>query len=424
MVFSGFVMKDLIKNIILDFHKRGIPEFITRDFDIPVDSGKIVTLIGSRRTGKTYALFQVMSKIDDITKIVYINFEDERLNFTHKNLQEIIEAYFELYPTRKENEIYFFFDEIQEINGWEKFLRRINDTITTNIFVTGSSAKLLSKEIATSLRGRTITFKIFPLSFGEFLTFKNIDKEFISTHGKATVIAALNEYMSTSSFPETVNMQPHIRENTLRMYFDVMLFRDVIERNDIKNIYPIKYLLHKLMGNPGKQFSVHKIYNELKSQGIKISKNSLYDYLNFISDAFIIFPVQNFSEKINNKNQKKSYSIDHGLASSVSATLSRDYGRMLENIVFIHLVRKYDKIFFFKEKRECDFIIKEKNKITECLQVCSELNEDNKEREINGLKEAMNYFSLKKGKIVTLNQTDKIDNIEVQPVYRWLLENF
>ncbi len=417
-------MKDLLKNIILDFHKREIPAFVQRDIEIPIDSGKIVTLIGSRRSGKTYALYQIMSQIDDITKILYINFEDERLNFNSNNLNEIIDAYLELYTNRKESDIYFFFDEIQEIDGWQKFVRRINDTFSSNIFITGSSAKLLSKEIATSLRGRTISFEIFPLSFSEYLSFKEIEKDFISTKGKASVNSALKEYIATSAFPETIKMEHHIREKTLQMYFDVMLFRDIIERNRIKNVIPIKYLMQKLIANTSKEFSIHKIYNELKSQGIKLSKNNLYEYLSFLNDAFIVFPVQNFSEKINNRSQKKSYSIDHGLASMVSFTLSEDYGRMLENIVFIHLRRRYQNIFYFKNKYECDFIIKEKNKITQCFQVCSVLTDDNKKREINGIKEAMNYFSLKKGIILTENQTDKIDGITIMPVYQWLLESF
>lgn len=417
-------MKKLIKNIILDFHKRGIPAFIPREIDIPLNSGKIITLIGSRRSGKTYALYQIMSKIEDITKILYINFEDERLKFNSNNLNEIIDAYLELFTKRKESDIYFFFDEIQEIDGWQKFVRRINDTFSSKIFITGSSAKLLSKEIATSLRGRTITFEIFPLSFSEYLLFKGIEKDFISTKGKASVNSALKEYISTSAFPETIKMEHYIREKTLQMYFDVMLFRDIIERNRIKNVVPIKYLMQKLIANTGKEFSIHKIYNELKSQGIKLSKNNLYEYLSFLNDAFIVFPIQNFSEKINNRSQKKSYSIDHGLASMVSFTLSEDYGRMLENIVFIHLRRKYKNIFYFKGKKECDFIVKEKNKITQCFQVCSVLTDDNKEREINGIKEAMNYFSLKKGIILTENQTDQIDGITIMPVYQWLLESF
>lgn len=417
-------MKKLIKNIILDFHKRGIPAFIPREIDIPLNSGKIITLIGSRRSGKTYALYQIMSKIEDITKILYINFEDERLKFNSNNLNEIIDAYLELFTKRKESDIYFFFDEIQEIDGWQKFVRRINDTFSSKIFITGSSAKLLSKEIATSLRGRTITFEIFPLSFSEYLLFQGIEKDFISTKGKASVNSALKEYIGTSAFPETIKMEHYIREKTLQMYFDVMLFRDIIERNRIKNVVPIKYLMQKLIANTGKEFSIHKIYNELKSQGIKLSKNNLYEYLSFLNDAFIVFPIQNFSEKINNRSQKKSYSIDHGLASMVSFTLSEDYGRMLENIVFIHLRRKYKNIFYFKGKKECDFIVKEKNKITQCFQVCSVLNDYNKEREITGIKEAMNYFSLRKGVILTENQTDKMDGITIMPVYQWLLESF
>src|SRR3989338_6978371 len=174
-------MKELIKTLIADFHKRGIPPFKKRDADIPLHSGKIITIIGPRRAGKTYTLFQLMATIPDMTNILYINFEDERLKIKAEELNLIIEAYFELYPDKNERDIYLFFDEIQEIKQWEKFVRRVYDTITTRIFITGSSSTLLSKEIATSLRGRTVSYEIYPLSFHEFLNFKGVEKDVHST---------------------------------------------------------------------------------------------------------------------------------------------------------------------------------------------------------------------------------------------------
>src|SRR3989344_5448295 len=157
-------LKTILKFIIADFHQRGIPQTIKRDIPIPLDSTKVVTLIGPRRAGKTYMLYQLMDQIEDKTDILYINFEDERLTISPEELQLIIESYFELYPKKEEQNIYIFFDEIQEVKEWEKFVRRIYDTITKKIFLTGSSAKMLSKEIATSLRGRAISYEIYPLS--------------------------------------------------------------------------------------------------------------------------------------------------------------------------------------------------------------------------------------------------------------------
>lgn len=415
-------MKNLIKNIIADFHYNGAKKFRKRDYTIPLNSRKIITLIGPRRSGKTFMLYQLMEKIEDITDIIYINFEDERLKFSPHNFQQIVDAYFEMYPNKAEENIYFFFDEIQEVTGWEKFVRRIYDSISQKIFLTGSSAKLLSREIATSLRGRTISYEIFPLSFKEYLQFNVVPAEIYSTKGKAKCLAYLEKYLFTSSFPETIGMDKMVFEKTLRTYLDVMLYRDVIERYNVSNFLILKYLMHTLLANTGNEYSVNKIFNNFKSQGLSISKDSLYKYVNYLHDAYILFSVNNFTESIAKTTSRKTYTIDQGLSSMVSFTLSKDKGRLLESIVFLELRRRYEEIFYFKNRAECDFIIKEKNKITHCFQVCYEINENNKKREVAGLKEAMERFGLKNGKILTWDFEKTENNIQYIPAYKWLLE--
>jgi len=415
--------KETIKTIIADFHTRGIPDFIEREIKIPVNTGKIVTVIGPRRSGKTYSMYQIMSSIKDITDILYINFEDERLQLDSENLYTIVEAYFELYNQKAEEQIYFFFDEIQEVKGWEKFIRRIYDTISKNIFLTGSSAKMLHKEIATSLRGRTINFVVLPLSFSEYLKFKQITFDIISTKGKAKILTLFKNYLQRSSFPETVNMPDLIIEKTLRTYFDVMLYRDIIERYQVTNVIVLKYLMKKLLMNTAKEYSIHKIFNELKSMGMRIGKDSLYNYVNYFEDAYILFQVQNFSESINNQTKKKVYTIDQGLSTILSFTLSKNIGRLLESVVFLELKRRYSQIFYYKDKGECDFIVKEKDKITQVFQVCVNLNNDNKKREFLGLTKAMERFSLWEGTIFTLEQKGTEGDIKIVPVYEWLLKN-
>jgi len=415
-------MKEVIQEIIKDFHKRGIPKFRERDVKIPLNSTKIVSIIGPRRAGKTYLLYQAMSKIKDITNVIYINFEDERLELTVKELNQIIEAYFEIYPNKKEEDLFFFFDEIQEIKGWEKFVRRVYDTITKNIFITGSSSKLLSKEIATSLRGRTVTYEVFPLSFKEYLKFKGVEVDIHSTKGKAQLISTFSKYMTKGSFPETVNMNKELYEKSLRNYFEVMLYRDIVERYEVTNVSPLKTLIKKLVANTAKEFSVNKIFNGFKSQNIKVSKDSLYKYLEYCEDAYVLFIISNYSESMAKQVLKKAYSIDTGLSSLITITLSKEQGRLFENIVLLELKRREHEIYFYKDKFECDFIIKEKDKITEAIQVCYDLDENNKEREFNGLKEAMERFKLKKGLILTYNQEEKVGDIEIKPAWKWLLE--
>jgi uncharacterized protein len=414
-------MKELIKTIVKDFHERGIPGSIERDIKIPLDSGKIVTLVGPRRAGKTFLLYQVMLKIQDTTNIVYINFEDERLQLSAKDLQVIIDAYLELYPQKKESEIYFFFDEIQEIEGWEKFVRRVYDTITKNVFITGSSAKLLSKEIATSLRGRTITYEVYPLSFHEFIRFAGSTADMHATRGKAKLRDAFVVYLQKGGFPETVNMEEEVYRKTITNYFEVMLYRDIVGRYKVTNILPLKNLLKKIIANTACDVSIHKIFNDFKSQGIKVSKDSLYKYMEHGEDAYVVFTLHNFSESISNQGAKKSYCIDTGMSSLLSFTLSKDFGRLLENIVFLELKRRGKNIFFYRNKHECDFVIKEKEKIGEAIQVCYTLDEQNREREFEGLKGAMECFDLKKGTIITSDQEETIGNIKIIPAWKWLL---
>lgn len=415
-------LKTALKTIIRDFHQRGIPKSIRRDISIPLNSNKIVTIIGARRAGKTFTLFQLMQGIKDLTDILYINFEDERLDFTQESLGQIMEAYFELYPKKKEQNIYIFFDEIQEVKGWEKFVRRLYDTITRKIFLTGSTAKMLSKEIATSLRGRAISYAVYPLSFREYLRFKSIPEDLISTKGKAAVMHELESYLAKGGFPETVRMENGIYQKTITSYFDVMLYRDVIERYSIRAPEHARELLKQLISQSAREFSIHKIYNDFRSKGAKISKDSMYEYLDHFEDAFIILPIKNYAESIRKQTLRKSYSIDNGLARMLSLTLSRDYGRLLETLVLLELKRRGKEVFYFKNGAECDFIIKERNTIKEAIQVCYDINGSNKERELKGLKNAMKRFNLKKGLVIAFDQEGQEGNIKIVSAARWLLE--
>lgn len=415
-------MKEIIKTILSDFHRKELPNLVKRNIEIPLNSGKIVTLIGPRRSGKTFLMYQTMSNISDKTNIIYFNFEDERLDLSAKTLNLILEAYLELYPDKNEEEIFFFFDEIQEVEGWEKFVRRMYDTISKNIFVTGSSAKFLSKEIATSLRGRSITYEVLPLSFKEYLTFQKVPLDINSTKGKAKIKNLLLTYLSLGGFPEVVNMSSQLYEQTLRDYFEVMIYRDIVERYEVTNVLALKLLIKKLVTNSSKEFSINKIFNELKSQGVKVSKDSLYKFVEYSEDAYVMFTISNFSELINKQILKKVYSIDMGISSLLSFSLSKDSGRLFENIVFLELKRRGKNIHFFKNKYECDFVIKKKDKIDTLIQVCYNLTKDNEEREINGLKEAMQRFKTKNGIILTLDQEKEINGIKVVPFWKWALK--
>ena len=417
-------MKEIFKKLILDFHKKGLPEFINRDISIPLNSGKIITLIGPRRSGKTYISFQIMSSIKDITDILYMSFENEKFKINSTNFQDLIDAYFELYPN-KEN-FYLFLDEIQEIDGWEKFVRRIYDTFTKNIFITGSSAKLLSKEIATSLRGRCISYEIYPLSFKEFLKFKNVEIDLISTKGKANVINSFNKYINIGGFPECFFMNDDLRKRTIKDYMNVMIFRDVIERYSLRNSNAVHAYFKRNVSNFAREYSINKFYNELKSMGVKITKDSLYDFNRYFDESFIILPLFNYYYNSYKTEIHKLYLIDHSFSVVDTFKISENKGLILENIVFIQLKRLGKEVFYHKSLIECDFVIKEKEKIVEAIQVCYFLNKDNKDREIKGLLEAMNKHKLKQGLLLMYDEEDEIiidkKKIIIKPVWKWLLE--
>lgn len=419
--------------LISDFHESELPDLENRNIKIPFNTGKIITLIGVRRSGKTFTLFEL---INNLTKkipkefIVYINFEDERLDLNKENFQDIINAYVELFPENKLKDLHFIFDEIQEIEGWEKFVRRVYDSISKNIYLTGSSSKLLSKEIATSLRGRTLTYEIFPLSFKEYLDFKNINSDkYNSTKQKAIILNAFKEYLEKGGFPETINFENDILLKTLQNYYEVMIYRDIIERYNISNPELLKRFIQKGINNISKEFSINKTHNEIKSEGLKTSKDTLYNFSKYLEDIFLLFYVPKYDESIKKQtvNPKKIYCIDTGLVNSVSFKFSEEKGRLLENIVFLHLRRNNFEIFYHRDKSECDFIVKQKDKIGDIIQVSWSLrNEDVKNREINGLLEAMKLHKKKKGLILTLDEEDEIQienkKIQIIPVWKWILE--
>ena len=407
-------LKSTLKTIIADFHARGIPEFVTRDVQIPLESGKIITLIGPRRAGKTYLLYETMARIDDLTNVLYLNFEDERLSFDSEHLNAILEAYFELYPNKHEDELFIFFDEIQETPGWERFVRRIYDTITRRIFITGSSAKVLSTEIASALRGRAITYEVYPLSLREYLRFSQIPEDLTSTKGRAKVMHAFERYIERGGFPETVLMDDETYRKTMKSYFDVMLYRDVIERHSIANPTIREFLKH-LVTNTGKEFSVNRVYNDFTSRGFKVSKDSLYEYLSYFEDAFVVLTLENYAVS-QRKRARKAYTIDTGLSRLFS--LSEDRGRMLETIVFLELKRRGRSVHYHRNGAECDFIVSDEG--VEAIQVCSELTEANEDREREGLANAMKRFKLDRGTIITVD-VKREDRIRFVPIVDWLL---
>ncbi|MGB9765825.1 MAG: ATP-binding protein [Candidatus Saccharicenans sp.] len=426
-------MKNILKTIIRDFHTGILPEVIKRDLSLPLDSRKIITVTGPRRSGKTYLLFQHIKLLIDSgvsrEKILYLNFEDERIDLTWSTLDLIIQSYQELYPHLDLKASYFFFDEIQNIEGWPKFVRRIYDSVTKNIFLTGSNSSLFGQEIATALRGRTIRYEVFPLSFREFLRFKKFDfdeeRDFYSSRKKAQLVNYFNEYLIYGGFPEIVFLDQMIKRRTLQEYFEVMTYRDLAERYKIKDTLVLKYFLKRLMENAGRFLSVNKIYNELKSQGLKVGKDTLYRYLEYAEDSYLIKLLKKHYKSVGKSElgEKKVYLIDTGLLNSLRWFEKKDYGVLLENAVFRAIYSPDNNLTCFKENKECDFIVNEKV----AIQVCFEAGEmETLKREKDGLIEACKYFHLKEGYIVTNDQKGEMEEsgikIYLVPGYEFVLK--
>ncbi|MFH1051296.1 MAG: ATP-binding protein [bacterium] len=426
-------MKDIIKELVSDFHQRKFEDIMPRELVLPLNTGKIISVLGVRRSGKTYLLLdtvkKLLSKGKKIEQVLYLNFEDERLSLKTSELDLILQAYRELFPDANLSKTYFFFDEIQNVDGWEKFIRRVYDTITKNIYLTGSNSKFLGKEIASSLRGRTVTYEVFPLSYLEYLSFEGLKADNISSRNKAKLVNAFDVYLKNGGFPETIKMNDVFRDKTLQEYFNIMLYKDMVERYNISNTNILKYFLERLLLNLGKPTSVNKIYNELKSNNYKTTKNILYDMLDWAESIYYLFRVYkfNYSRIDREKSDKKVYIVDNGLVNSLTFRFSEDYGQLLENLVAVHLKRKYEeKLFYFKNGSECDFVTFEKTKPDNVVQVSYDVSDkDTLARELRGLYDACEYLKIKRATIVTQSMEKQMKHkgisVNIIPAYKYLL---
>ena len=431
-------MKTIISQLIDDFQERNLPTPVPRTKVFSEIKGKADVVIGMRRSGKTWFCFQkinqLLRKNIPQNQILYLNFEDERLlGFIVSNFQEILDVYYGKFPENKNRTCYFFLDELQRIDQWEMFIRRLLDSENIQIFITGSSSKLLSTDIATSLRGRSLTTEIFPFSFQEFLRYHGLFADKPQTFGSKTAAIlrkAVKEYFQNGGFPEVQNIDPNIKTEILQGYIDTVLLKDVIERHRVNNITAIKHLVRTLMHSSGRKFSVNKFYNTLKSMSIKCTKNNLYAYLDHLTDAFVFYrvPIHSRSEKSRMINPVKIYTIDTGLLNAMTFQNSSDFGPILENMVFMHLRRNNYQIEYINTKKgfETDFFAR--HPITndiKLIRVCWQISDQKTfDREYQGLQNAMEELSIPSGTIVTWDDEAQLaGNINAVPIWKWLLDD-
>jgi len=379
---------------------------------------RVIILTGIRRCGKSTILKQIIKNKKDYC---YVNFEDERfLDFKAQDFEKLNEILIEIYNNP---EIYLF-DEIQNVDKFETFVRRLQDE-GKKVIITGSNASLLSKEFGTRLTGRYKPFEIFPFSFLEYLRFRNIeiDKDWsYKTMKRVEIRKVFNEYFLLGGFPEYLKTQD---KEYIKNVLDSIIYKDVIARYSIKKQRVIKELINILTTNISSMFT----YNSIKETLGLSNSITVKEYISYLANSYLFFEVSKFDFSLRKSlaAPKKIYLIDTAFNQISGFNFSSNNGRNLENVVFIELKRRKKEVYYFSEKNECDFIIKDGVRATQAIQVCYNLNKEDKEREVNGLLQAMNKFKLIEGKIITFDQDEelRVDGkmIQVTPVWKWLLKD-
>ena len=391
------------------------PNLVHRDQTVPFIDSKASILVGMRRVGKTSLAWQLMTDLFQSgvprDQVLYLNLEDDRLPqpFNGTELSTMLDLYYRDRPALFDSETYLFLDEIQEVEGWERSIRRFLDSRRIKICLTGSSSKMLSSDIATSMRGRSVSFEVWPFSFREFCRARDraqaILQPDLSTQGQAFFRQALLEYLQTGGFPEVQHLDPFIRNAVLQEYREVLLSRDLIERHSIKSVPVLEYLLKFLLSNYAGRLSVNKVFKDLKSQSFGVGRNTLYHYIDLIEDTFAAFMVPLFTESIRKQsiNPKKIYCIDTGLGAAYSLGITEKLGALFENLIYIDLRRRHYKVCYYltASGQEVDFVASRPGEPSKLFQVCWDISQDSvRRREQSALEEASNELGLA-GELIT-----------------------
>lgn len=426
------VTKELLKQLLVTFQHSLPREIEQRDVLIPTETGKIITLPGVRRCGKSSIFLLTINKLLEAgipkEKILYLNFDDDRLLFEPGETDKILEAYRELYPQIPLKEVYIFFDEVQELNLWAKFVRRVYDQESNHLFITGSNAKLLSSELSTSLRGRTLQYEIFPLSFHEYCTFNKLSTDYYDTANKAVLTNAFNDFLSGGGFPEVCLSNPAIRPAILQDYYFTMLYKDLCERYQIRNVAGVKYFNLRMLVNTGKPTSINKLVNEIKSQDKKFSKDFGYELATQTENIYLFLPLTKFDLSYVKEMQasKKYYVIDNGFYGALLPSTDMNRGVLLENAVFLLLRRQISPVrslHFLEGSSNCDFVWVENRRIIQAIQVAWDISAPGTfQREIEAFRhiDCDDCWLITSEEERTLNEFGK--TIRIYPAWKFFLE--
>jgi hypothetical protein len=393
-MITKLLLSEIIKDQQENFSKK---KLIERDIESPLFSKRIVIISGVRRCGKSTLIQQKLLNSDTA---LYINFEDPRLiNFALDDFLQLERIATETGKTR------LLLDEVQNIEKWELFARMANEK-GISLYITGSNASMLSRELGTRLTGRYNQIELFPFSYQEFLSFSSLDRN----------LKSFDLFFESGGFPEYLEEND---DNYLRTLLRDIITRDVAVRRNITNENQLIRLAIHLLSNTGKEFSYNNISKILEIKSVR----SVIDYCDYFRESYLMdfIPLYSTSIKKQLANPKKSYCIDPLFAKANSLSFSKDLGRRLENFVYNKLRRQNKDIFYFRQsKTECDFLVKQNEQVVLAVQSCWELNNENMAREINGIKTALTETGAPEGIIITHNQEDKLDGISLIPAWKWI----
>lgn len=403
----------------------GRSNLVPREATLPKAPGKVITITGARRCGKSsfmgLGMEALLAKGVDRQRIVSVNMEDDRLEDAHTTWEALLNAYRELYPDIPLSHVHFFLDEVQSIPRWERFILRLHEQERAQVMVSGSNAKMLAREIATNLRGRTLNVPLMPFSLRERLRLRGLELRPDLPRDRARLVNEMKDHLRWGGFPEVIGLGAVERTRLLQEYFDVMLFRDLLERYGILQPIILRHFLKRVLTSATKPMSVNRIDQDLRSAGFKTTKPLLYEWLDHAQAIHLVMRCDPFGAHVRERlsGYARYYAVDNGLLSAMSFNFQDEWGRLLENAVAIEAVRQGAAITYYRGTRECDFILLRQDRPWKAVQACWSLRDkETRERELAGLIEACQAMGFKKGLIITAEEQENFTKNGVRVAVR------
>ncbi len=431
-----------LQTIIADAQNKQLPELTKRSLPVTPVGNMSFAIVGARRCGKTFRTYQYMqelySKGVSPKNICRVQFNDHRLQkLLAEELDVIDQAYFSLFPEKRGREdVYFIFDEIHRVEGWEDYVLYLLEQPRCSVLITGSTSKLLTGEIASALRGKNFSRELTPFSFLEFVRHYGVESDIVSSQGRASLLKLLQRYIEQGGFPGLLDLDVRLHHELLTSYWDTMILRDIIEAHPEDNISIVSFtrFLYALLARISCPVTINRIATNLKQEGVKFSSETLYKYMHYLQQAYLLFPVEFFSssEKVRGQNYRKIYAVDWALADAVVPAEGVHPTRQFENMVYLELRRRGYGVSYYRTRQgyEINFVATDRKGTAgsgrHLFQVCYSLSDpDVRERELRALGKAASHLEAESCRVITLNSEEILEydgvEIKIEPAWKWLL---